>query len=68
MKVKEAAKLIGCSESQIRALLRAGKIKGEKWVTEIGEYWTVYHSSAENYRDTPQTGGYPRGQKRKGVK
>lgn len=64
MKIKEAAKLIGCSESQVRALLRAGKIKGEKWETEIGEYWTVDKSSAKNYRDIPQTGGYPRGQPR----
>lgn len=65
MKVKEAAKLIGCSESQVRALLRSRKLKGQKWKTEIGEYWTVHKSSAENYRDTPQTGGFPRGRKRK---
>ncbi len=68
MKVIEAAKLIGCSPSQVRVLLRSGKIKGQKWSTEIGEYWTVNKHSTEQYRDTQQHGGYPRGRKRKGAK
>lgn len=65
MNVRQAAALIGCSTSQVRVLLRAGKIKGQKWETEIGDYWTVDKKSAKQYRDTPQTHGFPRGQKRK---
>ena len=68
MKVKDAAKLIGCSTSQVRVLLRAGKLKGQKWITEIGEYWTVDPVSAREYCDTPQSHGFPRGQKRKAKK
>ena len=66
MTPKQAAAVIGCSPSQVRALIRTGKIKATKHLTPgsttPGYYYTVTRREAERYRDTPQKQGWPRGE------
>ena len=61
----QAAKLIGCSVSQVRTLCSTGTLKARKRSIPGGFYYDVDRQSAEAYRDAPQKQGYPRGQKRK---
>ena len=67
MTVKQAAKVIGCSPSQVGHLIRIGKIKAERYEMPGGFYYDVPRKEAERYRDTEQKGGWPRGQSYKWV-
>lgn len=69
MTTVEAAKLIGCSVSQVKHLIRIGRIQASKVDTSMvacGYTYDVLAGSAERYRDTPKTElrGFPRGHKR----
>jgi hypothetical protein len=66
MTPREAAEVIGCTARHVRHLVQKGKLKATKCKTSSWPYY-VYHISlpdAEEYRDTPQTKGFPRGFKR----
>ena len=54
---KEAAKIIGCTEAHVRALLISGTIEGRKFNERA---WAVDLESAEDYAKTPQKLGRPR--------
>lgn len=56
----EAARIIGCVASRVRQLMGEKKLVGER----IGRDWLVSRASAEQYRDSVQGRGYPRGQTR----
>lgn len=65
MKPSEAAKIIGCSTTQVRHLIRKGKIQATKKEspTFYGYTYHITQTEAERYRDKPQTGGgWPRGE------
>lgn len=49
----EAAKVIGCVDSRVRQLLRAGTLAGRR----VGRDWLVDRASAEAYRDTDRRPG-----------
>ena len=51
-----AAKIIGCTDTMVRRLLRDGKLKGRF----LARDWLVDKSSAEEYRDRPLGKGRPR--------
>ena len=67
MTPNQAAKVIGCSGSQVRYLIRQGKVKATTWESPGGFYYDVSQKEAEHYRDTEQSRGWPRGQS-KGAK
>ena len=63
---KQAAKIIGCSTTQVRHLIRKGGIKARREQTDTNQTGYRYRylisvAEAERYRDTPQTRGWPRG-------
>ncbi len=63
MTPREAAKLIGCSARQVRALCHTGKIKATKVKTPGGQFcYDIPIAEARRYRDKPQKWGWPRGQ------
>ena len=65
MTTKQAAVVIGCNPSQVRYLIRSGTIKAKKKLITGGGYsYTITQREAERFRDTEQTGGWPRGQNR----
>jgi excisionase family DNA binding protein len=49
----EAARVIGCVDSRVRQLLRAGRLAGER----VGRDWLVERTSAESYRDSARKPG-----------
>ena len=63
MTPKQAAKIIGCSTTQVRHLIRKGTIRATKQLNDYGYTYQVSRKEAERYRDKPQTaGGWPRGE------
>lgn len=56
-----ASRLIGCTDSRVRQLLRSGELAGRR----VGRDWLVDRAAAEAYRDRPATGG--RGRPRTGT-
>ena len=60
----QASRIIGCSPTQVRVLIRKKKIKAVHREMPGGYYYDVSLSEARRYRDTEQTGGWPRGQSR----
>lgn len=59
----EAAAIIGCSATQVRVLIRKGKIKATKQEMPGGQFcYDILVAEARRYRDTPQKQGWPRGQ------
>ena len=66
MTVKEAAEVIGCSASHVGTLIRLGKLLARRvsGPTRYGYYYEITEQEAQRYRNTPQSRGYPRGQKR----
>ena len=67
MKPIEAAKIIGCSVSQVRYLIHAGKLRAVKVRNPNGTYWEINAADVLLVRDRPteQAGrGYPRGRAR----
>lgn len=62
MTPKQASHIIGCSATQVRALIRGKKIKAKRIATPSGHCYNISQEEAERYRDTPQNGGWPRGQ------
>lgn len=60
----QAAKVIGCDVSNVRYLIRTGKLKAELVKTPVGSFYNVNAQSVRRYRDKPQAGGWTRGQKR----
>ncbi len=65
MTATEAAKIIGCTPQQVRTLIRTKKIKAKRIKYPGGYYYQIQRREALRYRNTPQTCGFPRGQKRK---
>lgn len=57
LNVKDAAKLIGCTEGRVRQLLIADQIRGEKINSRA---WLVEKKDAERVRDIAPRGGMPR--------
>jgi excisionase family DNA binding protein len=49
----EAAEIIGCVDSRVRQLLRAGKVAGRR----VGRDWLVDRASAERWRDSDRKPG-----------
>ena len=68
MTTKEAALVIGCSVSQIRLLIAHHAISAKKVANSYGYRWKVNRKSVEQYKNKPQTKGYPRGQHRVGIR
>ncbi len=66
MTTSQAAKVIGCSTSQVGRLIRAGKLQARKLPGPfvVGTYYyDIAPSEARRYAKT-KTGGWPRGQPR----
>ena len=56
--IKEAAELVGCSTSRIRALASKADLKAVK----VGERaWLIDRKAAEKMQETPAKTGRPRG-------
>ena len=67
MTPNQAATIIGCNGSQVRNLIRAGKIKAERVLyvgNQHGYYYSISPREARRYRDLKQTRGWPRGKSR----
>lgn len=67
MTPKQAAILIGCSVRHVRHLIVQGRLAAKRIETPgwgPGFVYEVNPSSARQYRDSEQTRGFPRGQKR----
>lgn len=71
MTPKEAAAIIGCSPQHVRTLIRQGKIKARQVsMPGFGSAGYIYYISekeAARVAAIPQSGGYPRGRKRRSV-
>lgn len=64
MTTAQAAKIIGCSTSQVGRLIRAGKLQARKMPTPHGtHYYEIELGEARRYAKT-RPGGWPRGQPR----
>lgn len=63
MTPQQAASLIGCDVSQVRNLIRHGKIKAQRKQVPGGFYYDITRQQAIKYANT-KTGGWPRGQSR----
>lgn len=64
MKPSEAARIIGCSVYQVRALCRKGIIPSAKVPIDGGYRYEITEKAAKEYAKTPQAGGWKRGQPR----
>lgn len=66
--VAEAAAVIGCSPSQVRALIRNGKLRAKRVPTDNNQYgyeFRITRAQAEHHRDNPNPQGWERGKPRK---
>ncbi len=69
MTPKEAAKIIGCSDSHVRHLVLLGKIKASRRQTHTNRYrclLDIPKEEAERYKNIKHVQGWPRGKPRKG--
>ncbi len=65
----QAARIIGCHVNQVRELIRTGILPARQIPTRSNRHGYRYllrTSDVRDYADTPQAGGFPRGQKRRG--
>ncbi len=60
----QAAKVIGCNASQVRTLIRKGKLKARRVTMPGGYYYELQLQDVRRYAKT-KTSGWPRGQSRK---
>lgn len=61
----QAAAIIGCSDNNVRTLIKAGKLRGRVTSTPWGSvYYLVREEDARAYASTVQTRGWPRGKAR----
>jgi len=68
MTTREASKRIGCSIQHVRTLIRRGTIRATETYDSHGSmYYRVNAGDVKRYASKPQSGGFPRGQKRKGA-
>lgn len=63
---KQTAEIVGCTQSNIRAMCTRGHIpEAKKMKGPLGvEYWEIPKSAAFKYATTKRVGGFPRGQTR----
>lgn len=68
MTTRQAAALIGCSPSHVRWLVATGRVRATRLSdptqNQHGYRLSIERRSAERYRDTEQSRGWPRGQAR----
>jgi len=64
MRASEAAQIIGCSARHVRYLIKTGALWATKQKLPWGTYWNIRAADVRQYRDKPQTVGYPRGKPR----
>lgn len=67
MNPKKAAEHIGCSVQQVRTMIRTGKLKAKKIVTEHNQHGYEYQISAaeaDRVKNNPPARGWQRGRKR----
>jgi len=65
MTPRQAAAVIGCDVSQVRRLISSGALLAKRRKMPGGYYYDIKPQDVRRYANTPQTSGYPRGQKRK---
>lgn len=68
MTPQKAAKIIGCSATQVRNLIRNGDIQADPQKMPGGFWYDIELSEVRRFKRIPQKQGFPRGQKRKKVK
>jgi excisionase family DNA binding protein len=61
---KEAANVIGCSESHVRHLIRTGKLVAVHHPSPRGTYYLIPRKAALAARISVPQGGWPRGKPR----
>lgn len=66
MTTTEAALVIGCTAAHVRRLCKSGTIRAKRKKSgPAGMYYDLNIRDVEQYRDTTQTVGFPRGRSRR---
>jgi len=65
MTPRQAAKVIGCTATNVRTLINRGRLSAVQVPCAYGFTWDLDPKDVTRYARKPQGRGYPRGRKRK---